>query len=188
MKKITTALLSLLSIFPCCADKQPAPKLPLKEISYTAGSQMIAYPETSMRFFTSNDSVFAVVFDINQIQYSRYLVKKEDVMKQMKQIILDEKMYRYKSSYSNPYVLDGDGWSFYASFFDDVDDRHKHMEWISSGGSNKYPKGNGLKLIREAMQEALTDAQFLYICDENGNEVTEESSSEEKSIEDTTNE
>lgn len=173
MKKLTTALLSLLSIFTCCADKQPAPRLPLTDISYAAGSQMIAYRETNMRFFTANDSVFAIVFNIDQIQYSRYLIKQEGVMQRMKQIILDEKMYKYKSSYSNPNVLDGDSWSFNATFCDDVDDRHQHMEWISSGGSNKWPKGKGLKRIESAMKEALTDAQFLYICDENGNEVSE---------------
>ncbi len=188
MKKITTALLSLLSIFPCCADKQQAPKLPLTDISYRFGSQMIAFPEFSMRFFSANDSVFAVVFDIDQIQYSRYLIKQEGVMKQMKQIILDEKMYRYKSSYSNPYVLDGDGWSFNASFSDDVDERHKHMEWINSGGSNKWPGGKGLSRIENAMKEAMTDAQFLYICDENGQEVSEEPDTEDAETEETSNE
>ena len=188
MKKLTTALLSLLSIFTCCADKHPAPRLPLTDISYTYGSQMIAFPEISMRFFTANDSVFAIVFNIDQIQYSRYLITQEGVMQRMKQIILDEKMYKYKSSYSNPHVLDGDGWSFNASFCDDVDERHKHMEWISSGGSNKWPSGKGLKRIESAMKEALTDAQFLYICDENGQVVSEAPEAEDTVTEDTSNE
>lgn len=188
MKKLTTALLSLLSIFTCCADKPSAPRLPLSDISYTYGSQMIAFPVFSMRFFSANDSVFAIVFKIDQIQYSRYLIKQEGVMQRMKQIILDEKMYRYKSSYSNPHVLDGDGWSFNATFCDDVDDRHQHMEWISSGGSNKWPGGKGLKRIESAMKEAMTDAEFLYICDENGHEVSEAPAADDSVSEETSNE
>lgn len=188
MKKLTSALLSLLSIFTCCADKPSAPRLPLSDISYTYGSQMIAFPVFSMRFFSANDSVFAIVFNIDQIQYSRYLIRQEGVMQHMKQIILDEKMYRYKPSYSNPHVLDGDGWSFNATFRDNVDERHQHMEWISSGGSNKWPKGNGLKLIRQAMQDALVDAQFLYNCDEHGNELTEVPATEAPEDEESSNE
>lgn len=171
MKKLTTILLAVLSIFTCCADRQPAPKHPLTDIHYTAGSQMYAYPSTDMHFFVAHDSIFAIVFDIHQYQYSRYLITQPNVMQRMRQIILDEKMYRYKSSYYNPYVLDGDGWSFNATFLDDVDASHQHAETISSGGSNKWPKGDGLKLIHSAMLDALTDAQFLYLCDEEGNEV-----------------
>lgn len=182
MKRLTTVLLSILSIFPCCADKN-VPKLPLTTIRYTYGSQMIAYPEYSVTFMTRKDSVFAVVFNIDEIQYSLYHITQPDVMKKMKDIIIKEKMYKYKDSYSNPYVLDGDGWSFYAGFKDDIDDRHQHYESIYSGGSNKWPKGDGLKLIREAMNKALTDAEFLYICDENGKELIKDGNKEEEETE-----
>lgn len=177
MKRITAALLSILSIFTCCADKN-VPKLPLTTIRYTYGSQMIAFPEYSVTFMTREDSVFAIVFNIDEIKYSLYRITQPDVMRKLKDIIIKEKMYKYKDSYSNPYVLDGDGWSFYAGFKDDVDDRHQHYESISSGGSNKWPKGDGLKKIRQAMNDALTDAEFLYICDENGKEISKDPNEE----------
>lgn len=177
MKPLTAFLLSLISIFPCCADKN-IPKLPLTTIRYTYGSQMIAYPEYSVTFMTREDSVLAIVFNIDEIQYSLYRITQPDVMKKMKDIIIKEKMYKYKDSYSNPHVLDGDGWTFYAGFKDDVDDRHQHYESISSGGSNKWPKGDGLKLIRQAMNEALSSAEFLRLCDENGNEITKDPNEE----------
>ncbi len=171
MKRLTTALLSILSIFTCCADKQKAPRLPLTKISYRYGSQMIQYPSTDMTFFVEGDSTYAVVFDINTIKYSRYLINDTELMKRMKDIITEEKMYKYKGSYNNPNVLDGDSWSFHASFTDDVDDRHTHYEGISSGGSNSWPRGKGLKTIEDVMKKALTEAQFLYICDNRGKEI-----------------
>lgn len=179
MKPLTTFFLSLLSIFPCCSGKN-VPKLPLTTIRYTYGSQMTVYPEYNVTIMSRNDSVLAIVFDLDKIQYSLYHITQPDVMKKMKDIIIKEKMYNYKDSYSNPYVLDGDGWSFYAGFKDDVADRHQHYESIYSGGSNKWPKGKGLTKIREAMNQALTDAEFIRICDENGNEITSNPNEEEE--------
>lgn len=171
MKRITSILLSLLSIFPCCADKQPAPTLPLTRISYRYGSQMIRYPSTDMTFFTENDSVFAIVFDIEEIKYRRYLIKQEGLMQELNDIFLENKMYKYKSSYNDPNVLDGDGWSFNAKFSGLDEQGKKQKLSISSGGSNAWPKGNGLSLIRDAMKRALEGAQYLFVCDEEGHEI-----------------
>ena len=71
-------------------------------------------------------------------------------MNQFRQIIEDEKMFKYKESYRPKMeVLDGWGWSFRAKFSDGSS--------ISSHGSNASPKGDGLARIQGLMAELIQD-------------------------------
>ena len=71
-------------------------------------------------------------------------------MRHFRQIIEDEKMYKYKESYMPTLeVLDGWGWSFHATFSDG--------SVISSHGSNASPSDNGLDRIRNYMAELVQD-------------------------------
>ena len=73
-----------------------------------------------------------------------------EVMNQFRQVIEDEKMFKYKESYHPKMeVLDGWGWSFRAKFSDGSS--------ISSHGSNASPKGNGLARIQGLMTELIQD-------------------------------
>ena len=73
-----------------------------------------------------------------------------ETMNQFRQIIEDEKMFKYKESYRPKMeVLDGWGWSFRAKFSDGSS--------ISSHGSNASPKGDGLARIQGLMAELIQD-------------------------------
>ena len=70
------------------------------------------------------------------------------VLSHIQDIIKSYKMYKYKERYL-PYfdVRDGYMWDFYARFSDG--------ESISSGGSNAWPKNDGLGAIRAYVTEVL---------------------------------
>jgi len=73
-----------------------------------------------------------------------------EAMNRFRQIIEEEKMYKYKESYT-PWlkILDGWGWSFTAAFSNGTE--------IKSYGSNAHPRGNGLERIRGYMDELIID-------------------------------
>ena len=76
------------------------------------------------------------------------------VIQKFRQIIEEEKMYKYKESYRPMMeVLDGWGWSFSAKFSDGIK--------IYSHGSNASPKGNGLERIRGLMTELAMEGEQI---------------------------
>ena len=83
-------------------------------------------------------------------------------MAHFRQIIEEEKMYKYKEAYRPlMQVLDGWGWSFNAKFSDG--------SWIDSHGSNASPSGNGLGRIEGYMNQLIQDGvqiEFLPEDDE----------------------
>ena len=93
--------------------------------------------------------------------YGPLFEKKVDteVMKRFRQIIEEEKMYKYKESYLPSFeVLDGWGWSFRARFSDGSS--------IYSHGSNASPGDNGLSRIRGYMQELVQGGVQVEFLDE----------------------
>jgi hypothetical protein len=94
------------------------------------------------------DSTGVYVLRAMQEPYGPLFQKVLDVteMQQFRQIIEEEKMYKYKEAYRPMMqVLDGWMWSFRAKFSDGTS--------ISSHGSNAGPKGDGLVRIRGLMTE-----------------------------------
>ena len=82
-----------------------------------------------------------------------------DQMTHFRQIIEEEKMYKYKESYKPPFeVLDGWGWSFRARFSDGSS--------IYSHGFNAGPKDNGLARIRGYMEELVQDGVQVEFLEE----------------------
>ena len=80
-------------------------------------------------------------------------------MAHFRKIIEDEKMYQYKESYRPMLeVLDGWSWTFRARFSDGSS--------IFSSGSNASPKGDGLRRIRDYMQELVQDGVQVEFLDE----------------------
>ena len=74
-----------------------------------------------------------------------------EVMQQIREIIREERMYRYKEHYlPKLHVLDGWQWSFSATFSDGTT--------ISSSGSNARPHDDGLDRIRTLMEELIQDS------------------------------
>lgn len=82
--------------------------------------------------------------ELVRVEFSRH-----GTMARFRQIIEEEKMYKYKERYTPMMqVLDGWGWSFSAKFSDG--------SVISSHGENAGPRGDGLKRIRSYMQELVS--------------------------------
>lgn len=77
----------------------------------------------------------------------------------IRQIIIEEKMYKYKEHYRpKMQVLDGYGWHFAAKFSDGTS--------IYSSGSNARPGGNGLGRINGYMRHLIEDADTMAEADE----------------------
>ena len=77
-----------------------------------------------------------------------------EAMKKFRQIIEEEKMYKYKEVYRPiMQVLDGWSWSFKAAFSDG--------SVISSHGSNAGPGDEGLKRVRGYMEELAQDGKQI---------------------------
>lgn len=91
-----------------------------------------------------------VVLKAMKENYGEIIEKKVDakVLSHIQDIIKSYKMYKYKERYL-PYfdVRDGYMWDFYARF--------SEGESISSGGSNAWPKNDGLGTIRAYVTEVL---------------------------------
>ena len=97
------------------------------------------------------DSTGAFVLRAMKETYGPLFEKRLDAetMNRFRQIIEEEKMYKYKERYTPMMqVLDGWGWSFSAKFSDG--------SVISSHGENAGPRGDGLKRIRSYMQELVS--------------------------------
>ena len=82
-----------------------------------------------------------------------------DDMKHLRQIIEDEKMYKYKEAYRpRMQVMDGWGWSFWAKFADG--------SVLESHGSNARPDGNGLGKVHGYMEQLIQDGVQIEFLEE----------------------
>jgi hypothetical protein len=78
----------------------------------------------------------------------------KEAVDSFKQIIIEEKMYKYKEHYRpSMEVLDGEGWHFAAKFSDGTR--------IYSSGSNAWPRGNGLGRIQGYLLKLIADADTI---------------------------
>ena len=94
----------------------------------------------------------SVIVKAQKESYGEIIEKKvkEEVLTELRDIIKEHKMYKYKERY-RPFfeVLDGYSWSFTAKFSDG--------ESISSDGSNARPGGEGLNTLIQYMRKLVTD-------------------------------
>ncbi len=138
-------VIGLLGVLGCEVKRMPEGNLVCVEL--TRSGTMAGYQyEGRVR----QDSTGAFVLRAMKENYGPLFEKKLDgeVMKRFRQIIEEEKMYKYKERYLPMIkVLDGWSWTFEASF----DDGSK----IQSHGSNARPKDEGLERIRELMDELI---------------------------------
>lgn len=162
----------LLSLFSCSLARHKMPKMPLVSVCYRGGSQMNAYPQTDITVFSRNDSVYAISFDRKVLKYGMYRVTEPGVMDTLRTVIEEHKMYRYDDHYLNKYVLDGDFWYYEAKFSDGAEPEPNRSS-LSSSGSNAGPRNSqGLRVLPSKLRAIVQAAEFLYECDENGEEVT----------------
>lgn len=137
----------LAGVLSCALKKMPDGEL--VSVEYTRSGTMAGYVYEG---HVERDSTGAFVLRAMKENYGPLFEKKLDVatMRKFRQIIEEEKMYKYKESYTPMLeVLDGWSWSFHATFSDG--------SVISSHGSNASPRDNGLNRIRDYMAELIQD-------------------------------
>ena len=137
----------LFSLLACAMKRMPEGELVRVEISRRG---TMARAEFEGR--VEQDSTGTFVLRAMKESYGPLFEKRLDagMMQRFRQIIEEEKMYKYKERYTPMMeVLDGWSWSFSAKFSDGSS--------IWSHGSNASPKGDGLSRIRSYMQELVQD-------------------------------
>ena len=137
----------LFGVLSCAMKKMPEGEL--VSVEYTRSGTMAGYVYEG---HVERDLTGAFVLRAMKENYGPLFEKILDaeVMGKFRQIIEEEKMYKYKESYMPTLeVLDGWGWSFHATFSDG--------SVISSHGSNASPSDNGLDRIRNYMTELVQD-------------------------------
>lgn len=146
----------LFSMLGCAMKKMPEGELVRVEFS-RHGTMARAEFEGCVE----QDSTGAFVLRAMKETYGPLFEKRLDAetMNRFRQIIEEEKMYKYKERYTPMMqVLDGWGWSFSARFSDG--------SVISSHGENARPRDDGLKRIRSYMQELVQDGVQIEFLEE----------------------
>ncbi|MBP5570968.1 MAG: hypothetical protein J6X46_08160 [Prevotella sp.] len=140
----------ILSLIGCGA---PEPTGELLSVDYTHSGTMAGYIYEGRVKQDSNGNYVLTAMKENYGPLFQKQISKE-AMDTFKQIIIEEKMYRYKERYlPRMEVLDGYGWHFAAQFSDGTR--------IYSYGSNAWPRGNGLGRIQGYLLSLIADADSI---------------------------
>lgn len=171
--KSVVLTMSLLSMFmTSCFGGKKEPIRPLVSLHYRYGSQMHMIPSVYFDVKKDSTGIIATTYNQKSNRYECIQINDDQLMQKFTDVILKYKMYNYKGSYNNPHVLDGDSWGFSAKFHDETSTWETHdQDYISSGGSNAWPKDDGLSEISRLFKEAQEQATFLYVCDEEGDRM-----------------
>jgi hypothetical protein len=137
----------LLGVLGCTAKKMPAGEL--VGVEFSRQGMMEGY-----EYFGQVKQDSTGMFVIRAMRDSRTPLFEKQIgvaeIQQFRQIIEEEKMYKYKEVYRPAVqVFDGWSWSFSAEFSDGT--------IISSHGQNATPRGNGLDRVRSYMEELAQD-------------------------------
>ena len=153
---MTFAFSGLLALIGCSTKSMPDSEL--IGLRYVSSGTM-ARPEFEGSVKMDSTGVF--VLKAMKENYGPMFEKQittED-MKHFRQIIEDEKMYKYKESYRpRMQVMDGWGWTFWAKFADG--------SVIESHGSNARPDGNGLGKVHGYMERLIQDGKQIEFPEE----------------------
>lgn len=145
---LISGLFSLLG----CAQKK-MPEGDLVRVEFSRHGTMAGYEYYGR---VKQDSTGAYVLRAMRESRGPLYEKKVDaaVIQKFRQIIEEEKMYKYKEVYTPMMrVLDGWSWSFSAKFSDGT--------VISAHGENATPKGDGLARIRNYLTELALEGEQI---------------------------
>jgi hypothetical protein len=133
------------------------PEAELVSVELTRSGTMAGYQYEG---HAEADSTGGFVLRAMKEQYGPLYEKRigKEEMDKFRQIIEEEKMYKYKDSYTPMMrVLDGWRWHFEANFTDGTR--------LSSHGENASPRGEGLERIRTLMDDLIRDGVLIEIPD-----------------------
>lgn len=151
MKKCMFYMIAgILSLIGCGT---PEPTGELLSVDYTHSGTMAGYIYEGRVKQDSNGNYVLTAMKENYGPLFQKQISKEAV-DSFKQIIIEEKMYKFKEHYRpSMEVLDGEGWHFAAKFSDGTR--------IYSSGSNAWPRGNGLGRIQGYLLKLIADADTI---------------------------
>lgn len=151
MNKLMFCMIAgILSLIGCGT---PEPTGELLSVDYTHSGTMAGYIYEGRVRQDSNGNFVLTAMKENYGPLFQKQISKEAV-DSFKQIIIEEKMYKYKEHYTpRMEVLDGEGWHFAAKFSDGTR--------IYSSGSNAWPRGNGLGRIQGYLLKLIADADTI---------------------------
>lgn len=151
MKKCMFYMIAgILSLIGCGT---PEPTGELLSVDYTHSGTMAGYIYEGRVKQDSNGNFVLTAMKENYGPLFQKQISKEAV-DSFKQIIIEEKMYKFKEHYRpSMEVLDGEGWHFAAKFSDGTR--------IYSSGSNAWPRGNGLGRIQGYLLKLIADADTI---------------------------
>ena len=129
------------------------PEGDLLSVEYTESGTMAGYIyEGHMKQNPDGTFVLKAMKENYGPLYQKQISK--EAVDTIRQIIIEEKMYKYKEHYTpRMEVLDGEGWHFAAKFSDGTR--------IYSSGSNAWPRGNGLGRIQGYLLKLIADADTI---------------------------
>ena len=143
-KLLACLMSSIACLFGC------GPKMPESDLVDLAYSRHTTAATAEFEGILQRDSAGGFILQATREPHGPLCEVKVDeaVARQFRQIIQEEKMYRYKNVYTPPFrVYDGWHWSFRAKFADGT--------IISSHGENAKPKGEGLQRLRSLMEKLI---------------------------------
>lgn len=151
MKKYLMCMIAgMMSLIGCGVHE---PQGELLSVEYTHSGTMAGYIYEGRVKQNPDGRYVLTAMKENYGPLYRKQISKEAV-DSFKQIIIDEKMYKYKEHYRpSMEVLDGEGWHFAAKFSDGTR--------LYSSGSNAWPRGNGLGRIQGYLQKLIADADSI---------------------------
>ena len=151
---LSACLGGVLGLMSSCGANAQMPKGELTSLSYTRSGMMAGYEYEGRVEKTDSGIIVKAMRESYGPSYQLTIDQK--TLDKFRAIIEEEKMYEYKNRYEPAVrVLDGYMWSFFANFSDD--------QYISSGGSNAGPDGNGLGRIWKLFIELANDPKAVMI-------------------------
>lgn len=151
MKKYMICMIAALTGLVGCGAQ--VPEGDLLSVEYTESGTMAGYIyEGRMKQNPDGTFVLKAMKENYGPLYQKQISK--EAADTIRQIIIEEKMYKYKEHYRpRMEVLDGYGWHFAAKFSEGSS--------IYSSGSNAWPRGNGLGRIQGYLQRLIADADSI---------------------------
>ena len=151
MKKYMICMIAALTGLVGCGAQ--VPEGDLLSVEYTESGTMAGYIyEGRMKLNPDGTFVLKAMKENYGPLYQKKISK--EAVDTIRQIIIEEKMYKYKEHYRpKMQVLDGYGWHFAAKFSDGTR--------LYSSGSNAWPRGNGLGRIQGYLQRLIADADSI---------------------------
>lgn len=169
MKCLIMGLLSLFSLSACAfggkSEGRNLRSMPSAELVSVSLSEHGMMSEPNYSFAVQRDSDQSLVCIAYRDEYHSYMKHRVEpsLLDSVRQIIDQQRMYGYRQHYYNPDVLDGESWSFHASFADG--------QAVSSSGSNASPGGHGLGQLYKLLSAAVSRGEVLCRCDREGHDL-----------------